>query len=129
MTEKERRLKAVHEAGHVLVARHTPGSARVDKVTIVPHGNGAGGLTMFDVDDGSPLDQVQLLARIDVLMGGRAAEVSEFGEDGVTTGAQDDLKRARSLALRMSTIWGLGKTLGPGGCERPFEQVLVQEHT
>jgi len=128
VTEKERALKAVHEAGHVLVARHTPHAARVEKVTIVPYGNGAGGLTMLHADDDALLDHSQLRARIDVLMGGRAAELVEYGEEGVTTGAEDDLRKARTLALRMSTHWGLGEALGPAGCERPFEQLSPRTH-
>jgi len=125
VSERERRVSAVHESGHVLVARHTGAAKRMEKVTIVPHG-AAGGLTMLEAEDDGMLDQQQLLARLDVLLGGRAAEIVEYGPDRVTTGAEDDLCKARSLALRMSTRWGFGTTLGPGGCERPIDQLSAR---
>ena len=113
----ERRLKAYHEAGHVIVARASPAARPVEKVTIVPHGGTAGGLTVLSLDDESLPSRDAILAQLDVAMGGRAAERLAVGSSAVTTGAEADLRVARDLAVRMVTQWGYGDAVGLGGCD------------
>jgi cell division protease FtsH len=102
----ERRVVAYHECGHALVAWLTPAADPVRKVTIVPHGR-ALGLTDQVSEERHNYSQSYLLARLAVMLGGRTAEESVFGE--VTTGAENDLVEATRLARRMITRWGMGK--------------------
>ena len=108
LNPKERRIVAYHEAGHALVAHHTPGSDPVRKISIVPRGLAALGYTMqTPAEDRFLLTEAELLGRIDVLLGGRAAEEVVFGE--ISTGAANDLDRATDLAKRMVTDYGMSE--------------------
>mgnify|MGYP001986367195 CR=1 FL=1 len=95
----ERRLKAYHEAGHVIVARASPAARPVEKVTIVPHGGTAGGLTVLSLDDESLPSRDAILAQLDVAMGGRAAERLAVGSSAVTTGASLLLRRSMASSI------------------------------
>ncbi len=102
----EKRIVAFHESGHALVASATPGSDPVQKITIVPRGMGALGYTMqLPTEERYLLTREQLLAHIDVLLGGRAAEQITF--DTISTGAANDLSRATDIANRMITEYGM----------------------
>ncbi|GAB1433015.1 ATP-dependent zinc metalloprotease FtsH [Spirochaetota bacterium] len=104
----ERRVIAYHEAGHAIVAAHTPGSDPVQKVTIVPRGFGALGFTLqVPVEDRYIVTEDKLVGEIDVLMGGRAAEELTFGK--VSTGAANDITRATDIARRMITDYGMSE--------------------
>jgi len=104
----ERRVIAYHEAGHAIVAAHTPGSDPVQKVTIVPRGFGALGFTLqVPVEDRYIVTEDKLIGEIDVLMGGRAAEELSFGR--VSTGAANDITRATDIARRMITDYGMSE--------------------
>ena len=108
LSTKEKRIVAYHEAGHALVAHHTPGSDPVRKISIVPRGLGALGYTMqTPTEERFLLTEGELLGRIDVLLGGRGAEVVVFGE--ISTGAANDLNRATDLAKRMVTDYGMSE--------------------
>ena len=111
MNEKERRLTAVHEAGHAVVGHVLPNSDPVHKVTIIPRG-GTGGVTWFippeDHSYRNVYDFKDILARA---MGGRQAERLINGEDGITTGAGMDLKTATDIARDMVTEQGMGREL------------------
>jgi cell division protease FtsH len=108
---KEREVVAYHEAGHALVAHFTPGSDPLRKVSIVPRGN-AGGVTIQMPDEDRGLySRTYLLGRLAGMLGGRAAEQVVFGE--ITTGAENDLKQATSLARRMVGVWGMSEDVGP----------------
>ncbi|MGE5153095.1 MAG: ATP-dependent zinc metalloprotease FtsH [Bdellovibrio bacteriovorus] len=116
-----RRVIACHEAGHALVAWLTPQADPVHKVTIVPHGLALGVTEQRPSDDRYNLSRGYLLARLDVMLGGRAAEEVVIGD--ITTGAQDDLRQATELARRMVTSWGmsnLGLAAYERGGEDPF---------
>ena len=119
VSPEDRWVTAVHEAGHALVARLTAGANALQKVTIVPHsiagGGSAAGLTVSAPREGDHLTRRQLMAQLDVCMGGRVAEELLVGAHGVGVGAEMDFRQARSLALMMHSRWGLGRTLGPGG--------------
>jgi cell division protease FtsH len=106
ISPKERRIVACHETGHALVAFLTPGADPVEKISIVPRGVNALGYTLqLPTEDRFLMTEKELLGRIDVLLGGRAAEQLLFGE--VSTGAADDLGRAAEIARRMITDYGM----------------------
>ena len=111
MNEAERRLTAVHEAGHAVVGHVLPNSDPVHKVTIIPRG-GTGGVTWFippeDRSYRNIYDFKDILARA---MGGRQAERLVNGEDAITTGAGMDLKTATDIARDMVTEQGMGREL------------------
>ncbi|KAK2989743.1 hypothetical protein RJ640_030236 [Escallonia rubra] len=113
ISAKSRRLAAFHEGGHALVAVHTSGALPVYKVTIIPRGMALGMVTQLPDTDETSLSRQKMLARLDVLMGGRAAEELVFGESGVSSGGSSDLKEATSLAVEMVTKFGMSKEIGP----------------
>ena len=106
----ERQVVAYHEAGHALVAWLTPNADPVHKVTIIPHGRALGVTEQLPGEDHYNYSRSYLLARLDVMLGGRVAE--ELALDDITTGAENDLVQATQLARRMLTRWGMG-SLGP----------------
>ncbi|CAH8561500.1 unnamed protein product [Heterobilharzia americana] len=113
LDDQTNKVSAFHEAGHALVALLTADSTPLHKVTIIPRGE-AGGLTSFLQDkDMSFMTRAQLLAQLDVLMGGRVGEELAFGEDKVTTGAADDFRKATVLAQNMVKRFGFSSKLGP----------------
>jgi cell division protease FtsH len=111
MSESEREMTAYHEAGHAIVGHVLPDSDPVHKVTIIPRG-GTGGVTWFlppqDRVYTSIVEYKDVLARC---VGGRIAEKVKYGEDRVTTGAGDDLRKATSIARDMVVEQGMGKGL------------------
>ena len=109
---KEKQVVAYHEAGHAVVATCTPGADAVHKISIVPRGIGALGWTQqLPTEDRYLMTQTELLGKIDVLLGGRGAERTIFGD--ISTGAQNDLQRATDIARAMVAEYGMGRTLGP----------------
>jgi len=113
ISEKNRRLTAYHEGGHALVAIHTSGAMPVHKATIVPRGSALGLVSQLPEDDQLSITRKELLARLDVCMGGRVAEEIIFGSDDVTTGASNDLEQATRLARAMVTRYGFSEKIGP----------------
>jgi cell division protease FtsH len=111
MSEAERRTAAWHESGHTIIGKLVPGNDSVHKVSIIPRG-AALGVTMFlPTEDRHLMTRQQTLARIAMALGGRVAEEIVFGE--VTTGAQDDIKRATRVARAMVCELGMSKKMGP----------------
>ena len=106
----DRQVVAYHEAGHALVAWLTPNADPVHKVTIIPHGRALGVTEQLPGEDHYNYSRSYLLARLDVMLGGRVAEELALGD--ITTGAENDLVQATQLARRMLTRWGMG-SLGP----------------
>ncbi|GLV56622.1 hypothetical protein KDH_34610 [Dictyobacter sp. S3.2.2.5] len=112
MSEDERRIIAVHEGGHALVAHHLPEADRVNRVTILPRGQSLG-VTQFSAEmDRYNYSRETLMARIAVGLGGRVAEELTFGAERVTTGAENDLQVVTDLARKMVTRWGMSERVG-----------------
>lgn len=111
ITPNEKRVIAVHEAGHALVASLVPNADKVRKVTIVPRGRAMGYTMQLPTSDRYVLGERELATRLTVLVSGRVAEALEFGE--ASTGAVDDLAHATDLARKMVTEFGMSPILGP----------------
>jgi cell division protease FtsH len=117
---EERRIVAFHEMGHAIVAMALPRMDPIKKVSIIPRGMGALGYTMqMPTEDRYLMTRSELLDRITVLLGGRAAEVRIFKEP--TTGAADDLQRATEMARSMVSRFGMEPAIGQAiyAAERP----------
>ncbi|PWZ30101.1 ATP-dependent zinc metalloprotease FTSH 9, chloroplastic/mitochondrial [Zea mays] len=99
--------------GHAIVALNTQGAHPIHKATILPRGSALGMVTQLPSQDETSISKKQLLARLDVCMGGRVAEELIFGEDNVTTGARNDLHTATELAQYMVSNCGMSDAIGP----------------
>ncbi|KYH34733.1 ATP-dependent zinc metalloprotease FtsH [Clostridium tepidiprofundi DSM 19306] len=110
--EKDKKITAIHEAGHALITLNVLPNEKISKVTIIPSTNGAGGYTLSIPEDQMHQNKSYLLKRLMVLLGGRAAEEIMLGKDKITTGAYNDLQRSTELASSMVTQYGMGKSLG-----------------
>ncbi|MEA2111747.1 MAG: ATP-dependent zinc metalloprotease FtsH [Campylobacterota bacterium] len=111
INEKEKKIVAYHESGHALLAETTPGAKKVSKVSIVPRGLAALGYTLNTPEENKYLAQkFELLAEVDVLLGGRAAEEVFFGE--ISTGAGNDLERATDIIKSMVQVYGMSDVAG-----------------
>lgn len=106
------RLTAFHEAGHALVALYTPGAMPLHKATVLPRGQSLGMTFQLPENDLESQTKKELLARMDVCMGGRVAEELISGADNVTTGASSDLEQATKTARHMILHYGMGETTG-----------------
>ncbi|MDR1316424.1 MAG: ATP-dependent zinc metalloprotease FtsH [Spirochaetales bacterium] len=108
ISPQQKRIVAYHETGHALVAAFTEGCDPVRKITIVPRGLGALGYTLqIPTDDKYLMTEEELYAKIDTLLGGRAAEEIVFGQ--ISTGAANDLVRVSDIARRMISEYGMSK--------------------
>ncbi len=123
LTEKEKRLISYHEVGHALVAAMQKGTEPVQKITIVPHTQGALGYTMQAPEEERFLmDRDEIYAEIRTLLGGRAAERVAFNT--MTTGASNDIERATDLARKMITMYGMSDKFGVMGLATIQSQYL-----
>lgn len=112
MSEAEKRLTAYHEAGHAIVGLTVPDHDPVHKVTIIPRGRALGVTVFLPSEDRYSYSKQRLESQLCSLFGGRIAEALIFGDESVTTGASNDIKRATEIARGMVTKWGLS-SLGP----------------
>jgi cell division protease FtsH len=108
---EERHRLAVHESGHTAVAFYSEGSDPVYKVTIIPRGRSLGGTHMLPENERHTLSEKYLTTQLAILLAGRAAENLILGS--VSSGADDDIKRATDIARSMVTRWGMDDEIGP----------------
>ncbi len=123
ISEEEKKNTAYHEAGHALVAKLTPGTDPLHKVSIIPRGRALGVTQQLPIDDKYTYSKDYLLKALSVLLGGRAAE--EIALNHMTTGAGNDLERATDLARKMVTEWGMSEKLGPLTFGKKDEQIFL----
>ncbi len=116
--EKDMRLVSIHETGHALVGAFTPDYPPVNKITVVPRSHGVGGFTQYREEEEKHFQtKKDMIAEIDTLLGGRAAEEIMLGD--VSTGASNDIARATEIIKRMIVDFGMSDrfrnmTLGKG---------------
>jgi cell division protease FtsH len=123
ISETEKKNTAFHEAGHALVAKLTPGTDPIHKVSIIPRGRALGVTQQLPIDDKYTYSQDYLMKALSILLGGRAAE--ELALKHTTTGAGNDLERATELARKMVTEWGMSEKLGPLTFGKKDEQIFL----
>lgn len=111
ISEKEKQIIAHHEAGHALVAYHSPEADPVQKISIIARGQAGGYTLKMPLEDRRLQTRKQFLAELAVLMGGYVAEKIYLGD--VSTGAANDLKEASELARKMIVKYGMSEKLGP----------------
>ena len=108
---KEKRIVAYHESGHALIAETTKGANRVTKVSIIPRGLAALGYTLHTPEENKfMMQRHELMAEVDVLLAGRAAEEVFIKE--ISTGAGNDLERATDILRSMISIYGMSDIAG-----------------
>ena len=111
ISEKERKLTAIHESGHAICSRYLETVDPVHQITIIPHGYGAGGFTMtLPKEDRMYATKQSMTEEIIDLLGGRAAESIKL--EDISTGASNDIQRATQIARDMMTKYGFSETLG-----------------
>ena len=108
--ERDRRITAIHEAGHAVAAYFLPTQEPVHQITIVPRGNALGLTISLPDQDTLHTTRNEMRDRIVVLLGGRVAEQLEF--DDISTGASNDLQRATKLAHDMIAKYGMNERIG-----------------
>ena len=123
ISESEKRVVAYHEAGHTLVAKTLPGCDPVHKVTIIPRGPALGYTMQMPLEDKYLTSRTEILNRLCVLLGGRAAEEIVFGE--ITTGAHDDLAKVSNYAQKMVLEFGMSDKIGPLSLKKDESEVFL----
>lgn len=112
ITKETARNTAYHEAGHAVVGVLTTSAMPIHKATIMPRGPSLGMVSMLPEGDQTSQSKRQMLAMMDVAMGGRAAEELIFGEESVTSGASNDIQQATRIARAMVTKYGFSDSVG-----------------
>ncbi len=123
ISDAEKKITAYHEGGHALVAKLTPGTDPIHKVTIIPRGLALGVTQQIPIEDKYTLSKTYLNNSITVLLGGRAAEEIIFGDQ--TSGAGNDLERATEIARKMVCEWGMSDKVGPVTFGKREEQIFL----
>ena len=123
VTEDEKKVTAIHEAGHALLGLLLPHADPLHKVTIVPRGMALGLTMSLPTDEKHNYSKNYLIDQIGILLGGRIAEEITTGD--ITTGAGNDLERATDLARRMVCEWGMSESMGPLTFGKKEEQIFL----
>ena len=123
VTEDEKKVTAIHEAGHALLGLLLPHADPLHKVTIVPRGMALGLTMSLPTDEKHNYSKNYLVDQIGILLGGRIAEEITTGD--LTTGAGNDLERATDLARRMVCEWGMSESMGPLTFGKKEEQIFL----
>ncbi|RDU57475.1 ATP-dependent zinc metalloprotease FtsH [Helicobacter sp. MIT 99-5507] len=123
ISPKEKKIVAYHESGHAVIAEMTEGASKVNKVSIIPRGMAALGYTLHTPEENRYLMQKhELIAEVDVLLSGRAAEDVFLGE--ISTGASNDLERATDILKSMISYYGMTDVSGLMVLEKPRNSFL-----
>ena len=123
ISEKEKKIVAYHESGHALVAKLTPGTDPVHKISIIPRGQALGYTLQLPTEDRYLTSKTEIKNRLSVLLGGRVAEELVFHE--ITTGASDDLSKATEMATKMVCELGMSEKVGPLTFRKKEEEVFL----
>jgi len=123
ISDAEKRVTALHEAGHALLAVLLPHADPIHKVTIIPRGMALGLTQQLPADEKHNYSRDYLNDQIAILLGGRIAE--QITLDSLTTGAGNDLERATELARRMVCEWGMSDAMGPLTFGKKEEQIFL----
>ena len=123
ISDEEKRVTAIHEAGHALLAVKLPQADPIHKVTIIPRGMALGLTQQLPIDEKHNYSREYLMDRIAIMLGGRIAEELTIGS--VTTGAGNDFERATELARQMVCEWGMSESLGPLTFGKKEEQIFL----
>jgi ATP-dependent metalloprotease len=112
ITPENKKLTAYHEAGHAVCCLYTPGAHPIHKATVMPRGRALGMVWQLPKGDQTSITMKEMLAKMDVCMGGRVAEEMIFGKDNVTSGASSDLQQATNIARGMVMSYGMSDRVG-----------------
>jgi cell division protease FtsH len=123
ISEEEKKVTAIHEAGHALLTVRLPHADPIHKVTIIPRGMALGLTQQLPMDEKHNYSRDYRMAQIASLLGGRIAEEVTSGD--VTTGAGNDLERATELARRRVCEWGMSDARGPLTFGKKEEQIFL----
>ncbi len=123
ISDSEKRITALHEAGHALLTILLPHADPIHKVTIIPRGMALGLTQQLPADEKHNYSRDYLNDQIAILLGGRIAE--EITTNSLTTGAGNDLERATELARRMVCEWGMSDAMGPLTFGKKEEQIFL----
>jgi cell division protease FtsH len=123
ISDEEKRVTAIHEAGHALLAVLLPHADPIHKVTIIPRGMALGLTQQLPIDEKHNYSREYLNDRIAILLGGRIAE--EITTNSLTTGAGNDLERATEMARQMVCEWGMSDEMGPLTFGKKEEQIFL----
>ena len=123
ISDDEKQVTAIHEAGHALLTVLLPNADPIHKVTIIPRGMALGLTQQLPVDDKHNYSRDYLDDQIGILLGGRIAE--ELTRGDITTGAGNDLERATELARKMVCEWGMSEGVGPLTFGKKEEQIFL----
>ena len=108
--EEDKKITAIHEAGHAIIAQSLPNCDNVQEISIIPRGNAGGYTLTLDEEDRTHMTKKKLMDTIVMMLGGRTAE--ELMLDDITTGASNDIERATKIARKMVAEWGMSESLG-----------------
>jgi len=123
ISEREKRVIAYHEGGHALVAHALPNTDPVHKISIIPRGRALGYTLTLPTEDKFLVTRSELTDELAMLLGGRTAEELIFADP--TTGAQNDIDRATTIARQMVTEYGMSDSLGPMRFGHPQGEVFL----
>ena len=110
VTEDDKKITAIHESGHAIIAHTLPNCDSVQEISIIPRGHAGGYTLTLDEQDRTHMTKQKLLDTITMMLGGRAAE--EVMLNDITTGASNDIERATNLARKMVAEWGMSEKFG-----------------
>jgi len=123
ISDSERRIIAIHESGHAIVAKMLPNVEKVHKISIIPRGMALGYTIQLPTEDKYLVTKNEILGKVTVLLGGRAAEKLIFSD--ITTGSENDLKIATNLVFNMICIYGMSEKLGNVTLRKREEDVFL----